>query len=178
MKPLDSQILNSEKILLSDSDIKNLTFDRCKILVYEELLNYKSIDDVFGSYEGIIVLYENTRNSGHWCLLFKVPNKLRTLYFFDPYGYAMDSEIKWSKYLIKQGFLQQPALSYLVKYSNYKLQQNKIRYQVLQDGVNTCGRHLCVRFNYRHLNERDYKTFLLGNQHYNPDFWVSILTRI
>jgi len=174
MKPLDIIIEQAEKILLTANDILRLTNNEVNILVYEELLNFKSIDDAFNGKTGIVLLFQNTRNSGHWCLLYRLNPK--TIYFFDPYGFPMDSEIKWSKYLISQGFLNQPALTYLIKKSNYKLLQNNVKYQTLADGSSTCGRWVITKFNYRHLTDKDFKTFMLGNKHYNGDFWVSILT--
>jgi len=174
MKTLDSIILNAEKILLTANDIIRLTDNKVKIVVYSDLVNYKNIDDVFEDKQGIVLLYQNTQNSGHWVLLYKLPKNI--LYFFDPYGFQLDSELKWSSYLVQQGFLKEPALSYLIKNSQYKLLQNKVKYQQLANGVNTCGRHIICRFNYRNMKDKEYQVFLFNNQHYNPDFWVSILT--
>lgn len=174
IKPLDAIILNAEKILLTNNDILEKTNNKVRIVVYEELVNYKSIDDVFDGYDGIVILYENTRSSGHWCLLYKINPK--TLYFFDPYGFQMDTEIKWSNYLVQQGFLNHPNLTFLIKNSPYKLQQNNVKYQLLKNGINTCGRWVICRFNYRHLKDKEFQTFMLGNQHYSGDFWVSVLT--
>jgi len=174
IKPLDVIIENAEKVSLSENDILRLTNNQVNIVVYEDLLNFKSIDDVFDGKQGIVLLFQNSKNVGHWTLLYRL--KQKTLFFFDPYGFKMDSEIKWSKYLVQQGFLQQPTLSYLIKNSPYKVLQNDIRYQTLSDGSSTCGRWCIVRFNYRHLTDRDFKTFMLGNRHYNGDWFVSILT--
>lgn len=175
MKPLDQLIQNAESILLTDADIRRLTNDELKIMMYEELLNYNTIDEVFGNYNGICLLYENSSaNSGHWTLLYKLNQT--TLYFFDSYSFQLDSEIKWSKYLVKKGFKTYPALTVLIKKSGYKLQQNQIRYQQLENGVNTCGRHIICRWNYRHLNDQQYSTFIKGNRHYGADFFVTILT--
>lgn len=174
MKPLDVIIEQAEKILLTANDILKQTNNQVQILVYEDLSKIKSIDDAFNGKDGIVLLFQNTRNSGHWVLLYKLPKNI--IYFYDPYGFKMDSEIKWSKYLVQQGFLQQPALSYLIKNSPYKLLQNNVKYQTLTDGSSTCGRWCITRFNYRHLSDKDFKTFMLGNKHYNGDWFVSILT--
>ena len=174
-KPLDQLVQTAESILLTDADIRRLTNDELKIMMYEELLNYNTIDEVFGNYEGICLLYENSKFSGHWCLLTRL--NATTLYFFDSYSIQLDEEIKWSKYLVKKGFKTYPALTLLIKKSGYKLQQNQIKYQQLENGVNTCGSHVCCRFIYRHLNDQEYSTFIKGNRYYGADFWVTVLIR-
>ena len=174
VKPLDQIIENAESILLSANDILEQTKNQVNILVYEDLLKLNSIDEAFDGKMGLVLLYQNSRNSGHWCLLFKTGRN--TIYFFDSYGIVMDSEIKWSRYLVTQGFLQQPALSYLIKKSSYKLLQNTVRYQTLIDGSSTCGRWCIIRFNYRDMSDKDFKTYMLGNKHYNGDFFCTLLT--
>lgn len=174
VKPLDVIIENAESILLSANDILEQTKNQVNILVYEDLLKLNSIDEAFDGKPGLVLLYQNSRNSGHWCLLFKTGRN--TIYFFDSYGIPMDSEIKWSRYLVNQGFLQQPALSYLIKKSSYKLLQNTVRYQTLIDGSSTCGRWCIIRFNYRDMSDKDFKTYMLGNKHYNGDFFCTLLT--
>ena len=138
------------------------------------MYNYKSIDEAFNGKDGIVLLFQNTRNSGHWVLLVKQPKNV--IYFYDPYGFPMDSEIKWSKYLVTKGFLHQPALTVLIKNSPYKLLQNNVRYQTLSDASSTCGRWCIIRFNYRNMSDRDFKTYMLGNKHYNGDFFCTLLT--
>jgi len=175
IKPLDVIIEQAEKILLTANDILRLTNNEVNILVYEELLIFKSIDDAFNGKTGIVLLFQNTRNSGHWTTLFFTNRK--TIYFYDSYGFQLDTEIPWSPFLKKQGYGKNPPLTALIKNSPYKLLQNKTKYQDLNNNkINTCGRWCITRFNYRHLTDKDFKTFMLGNKHYNGDFWVSILT--
>lgn len=174
MKPLDVIIENAEKILLTANDILHLTNNEVNILVYDDLVKYKTIDQVFGDKNAIVLLYQNTENSGHWVLLTKLSPKI--LYWFDSYGFQLDQEIKWSSYLLNKGYLNNPPLTYLIKNSPYKLLQNKIKYQQLSNAVNTCGRWCIVRYNYRHLKDKDFQTFILKSKHYSGDFWVSILT--
>jgi len=173
MKSLDTYILNSEKILLSATDILRLTNNEVNIVVYDDLVYYKTIDEVFDGKQGIILLYQGeNKNTGHWTLIYFLNSK--TLYFFDPYGFKIDTEIKWSPFLKK--YSNNPPLTALIKNSPYKLQQNNIKYQQLDNQVNSCGRHTVVRFNHKNMKDKEYKEFLFGNKCYNPDFWVSILT--
>jgi len=174
IKPLDVIIENAEKVLLTANDILRLTNDEVKIVIYDDLEKYKTIDEVFGNKNAIVLLYQNTQNSGHWVLLMKQSPKI--LYWFDSYAFQLDQEIKWSSYLLNKGYLKNPPLTYLIKNSPYKLLQNKVKYQELANAVNTCGKWCITRFNYRHLTDKDFKTFMLGSKHYNGDFWVSILT--
>lgn len=172
--PLDKVILKLEKILLTESDIVKMTNGNANVLLYEDLQKYNSIDDAFEGKPALVLLFQNTKFSGHWVTLYKI--KSNTLYYFDSYGFSMDSEISFSKYLISIGIKTHPTLTYLIQKSGYKIIQNKIRFQTLSNNSNTCGRWCAHRINNRHMNDKDYKTLMLGNQFYNGDFWVSILT--
>jgi len=173
-KPLDQLIINDEAILLTDSDIVNMTHGDANVLVYEDLQKYNTIDDAFEGKPALVLLFQNTRNSGHWVALYKI--KPNTMYYYDSYAFPMDSEIAFSKYLISIGMKTHPTLTYLIQKSGYKLVQNKIRFQTLSDSSSTCGRWCVHRINHRYMSDKDYATLMLGNRHYNGDFWVSLLT--
>ena len=169
---IKSLINNAEKVELDGDTMNLLTEGKCRIVAYEELENCQTIDACFKGKEGLIILYQKQNNEGHWCLLFK--QNSNTLNFFDPYAYQMDEELKFSDYNVrKHGGQAVPHLTALIQQSNYNLVQNKTRFQKLSNTINTCGRHVCVRFRMRDYSNAEYTSLFKG---VDADFYVSALT--
>jgi hypothetical protein len=165
---LDRLLIKAEDVDLSGDDIKKITEGKCEIVVYHNLANFSSIDDVLGANGCAVILYETKQNFGHWVCLFKIDNN--TLEFFDPYGFKMDSELKYATYD------NQAYLSQLVQASNYKLIENTTKLQTWAEDVNTCGRWAAVRVKMRNIQQSDFIKMFKKNQHYTADLWVSALT--
>ena len=165
-------IKNAEQVELTGTQMELITEGKCRIVSYEELENCESIDECFQGKEGLILLYQKRNNEGHWCLLFK--QNQNTLSFYDPYGFQLDEELKFSDYNLRKHQGQQVGhLTALIDKSNYKLIQNKTRFQKMESDINTCGRHVCVRFRMREYNNKYYESLFEG---VDPDFYVSALT--
>jgi hypothetical protein len=165
-------IKNAEKLELTGEQMELITEGKCRVIAYEELGSCNTIDECFKGKEGLIVLYQKTRKNGHWILLFK--ENANTLNFFDPYNFQMDEELKFSDYnLSVHNGVKTPHLTTLIKKSNYKLNQNKTRFQKMANDINTCGRHVCVRFRMRSYSNKEYDSLFKG---VDADFYVSALT--
>jgi hypothetical protein len=163
---------NAEKLELTGEQMELITEGKCRIVAYEELEDCKTIDECFAGKEGLIVLYQRRDNEGHWSIIYKQNNN--TLVFFDPYAFQMDEELKFSEYnLRKHGGEEMPHLTHLVEESNYKLIQNKVQYQKKKNDINTCGRHVCVRFRMREYSCKEYESLFKG---VDADYVVSSLT--
>ena len=179
MKPIDRIILDAEKIPLSGTDLNRITENKARILVYSELENFSNIDEAFDGGDSLIILYQHSQNFGHWCGLFRNTDWLKTkeLYFFDPYGLRIDTEIAFSEFQTRRHQGQKVAhLSHLIKESGYTVTSNDYQYQSDKKTINTCGRHVGLRLRHKDFTPSDYKIFLTKNHHYNADFWCSILT--
>jgi len=173
---LQDIVKDAEDIYLSGEDVLELTDHRCRIIKYSDLMFISSIDEVLDVDGSVIILYQKEKNKGHFCLL---TNRYKegSLYFFDPYGYDLDEEVKLADFQIRNmGGEIVPHLTHLIEKSNYDLIVNKIQYQEFEEHVSTCGRHCVVRLNYINLDDTEYNTFINKNSHYNADFWVSVLT--
>jgi hypothetical protein len=173
---LQQIVQDSEDIYLSGEDVLELTDHRCRIIKYSDLMFISSIDEILDVQGSVIILYQKEENSGHFCML---TNRYKngSLYFFDPYAYDIDEEIKLADFQIRHMHGQiVPHLTHLIQSSNYDLIVNKIQYQEFKDHINTCGRHCVTRLNYIHLDDAEYNTFINKNSHYDADFWVSVLT--
>ena len=134
---------------LSDEDIRRILGGRCKILKYGALSRYGSLDDLLPDLlDYAIVLYEEKENSGHWVGLLKYNNLFE---FFDPYGLIPDKELSWVGLKTRRTLNEAtPYMSILLKKEHYVY--NHVKYQNLDDYVNTCGSHVCHRI-YRLLHD-------------------------
>jgi hypothetical protein len=143
----------NEKITipLGDVDIKNRLFDKSvKIIVYEDLANYKNITQLLPrKRDAVIILYQRKENYGHWTCLLRNDNNIL---FFDPYGVRPDKQLLWTKVYLRRQLNQKiPHLSHLLNNAEsegFKVTFNETEYQDDVTGVNTCGRHVVSIVNY------------------------------
>lgn len=146
---------------LSSQDIKKFMNDDCLILPYEDLKNYKDINDVFNTTDYVFLLYPISKNYGHWVLLMNVDNRIE---FFDSYGIFTDMEYKY-------GTKRTPKyLSSLLIKSNpkYKLYYNEIQFQ--EWNTNYCGYFCVVRALNSKMSLRNFQKNLSDN--YDPSQYV------
>lgn len=129
-----------------------------KILKYSQLANYQTINELLPEDKDFrIILTESKSNEGHWCCILKYNNVIE---WFDSYGCRPDGELSFISKTMK--LLLGENKHYLSRLLNTKLSNqnviyNKTRFQVLDDGINTCGkwtilRILMMKFGYN-LNE-------------------------
>ena len=178
MPTVKQTIVKAERIELSDDDLNDLTRGKCNILTYEDLEKYNTIDEVLGEHKCAIILFQSTEITGHWTTIFTSHQNPNELIFYDPYGWSIDSELKYSKYNLRIHNGQEvPHLSHLIEQSNYKVVSNPNQYQSNSKDINTCGRHVAVRVVFRKMSRNQYKHFILNSfEGMNPDQTVSMLT--
>lgn len=173
---MDQIIKKAEKYDLSGDDIMRMCKNKVKIISYEDMENYKILDDIFDNNNATIILYETKKNFGHWTLLLKTSSNV--LEFFDPYGLKPDEELKMDNNYntrLHNGVLV-PHLTYLLNDSSYKLNYNKKRLQQFLKDINTCGRWCVSRVLMRHLDLSTYQKLFTNNVNHTPDFWVTSYT--
>lgn len=172
---MDKIIKNAEIMDLSGEDIMRMCKNKVKIIDYETMENYKTIDDVFDNNNATIILYETKKNFGHWTLLLKDNDNLE---FFDPYGLKPDEELKYDNNYntrIHNGVLV-PHLTHLLNDSPYKLNYNKKRLQKMLKDINTCGRWCVSRVILRNYTLPEFQKLFTDNVNHTPDFWVTAYT--
>ena len=167
---MEKQIINKEKVSLSDGNILHLTENKCNVMPYDELLNYKTLDEALGEYGALCVLYETSQNFGHWVAVIKNNDLIE---FFDPLSSKPDRE--W-KFIIAE-YRKKPYLSHLMRESPYKLSYNEYKFQKNKRGINTCGRHCAMRIILKDYTLEQYKQ-IMTNKKYDPDFLVTLFTEI
>ena len=77
---------------LSGGDILNALDQKCNLVLYSQIHNFNSIEELLGKYKKCVILYHTSENYGHWTALYE--NK-GTIYFFDSYGIIPDNELKF-----------------------------------------------------------------------------------
>ena len=175
MSGIDLNIKKSEQYDLSDNDILRITDNKTKIFLYSDLENVNTIDEILQPYGCCVILYQLEANIGHWVCLIKRGD--RKIEFFDPYGFAIDEELKYSKYnLRKHNGKIVPHLTALLEKSNYSIKSNTVKLQQFKEHVNTCGRYCALRIRFKDVSINKFIELFTKNKYYNSDFWVSAMT--
>lgn len=193
-KRMTDNIDQIEKIPLSSQDIRDSMDEKVKVIRYGELSEYNNIDDLLYPYNNVAILYQTKPNYGHWTCIFKRKVKRgekgyrrgtnEEIEFFDPYGIMLDDELEFIPYQFRVESNQvNKYLTHLLMKSKYPININNIPFQQLKDGVNSCGRHVCLRMLLKNMSLKDYtKIFMSGNQKKyggaNSDATVSLLSEM
>ena len=93
------------------------------------------------------------------------------MYHFDSYGFDAN---------VEQNYTDTPNITQFAHncaISNITLKSSTFQYQVMSPDVNTCGRHVSVRYLYRVLDDKEYSQLML-RQRDNPDFIVTCMTKL
>lgn len=137
--------------------------DRKKIITYPQLSRINKIEDLLPKKEDfIIILYLTKENYGHWICLTRRDNVIE---FFDPYGYQIDTELKWADrdFREKSNSNYPYLLELLTDAANrgYEIHFNHYNLQKKDPKISTCGYHSALRCVFKHLNLEEYVNFLL-----------------
>lgn len=169
-----SELKNRERDQLSERDIQRIAAPtNVKILVYEDLASMDTINDIFpGSTEAVALLYQTSRNSGHWVtLLFN--KDARRLTFYDSYGFRVDDELKLENYN-HEAYLTRILGNSTHLFDNFD--ENNKRMQARVEDVNTCGRYTALRCRYKDLKNSEFNDMIKPIMLKHPDDVVTMLT--
>lgn len=169
---MDKLINDAENIDLSKENILEITKNACDVVVYHNLGNYGSIQDLLGEKGAIILLYETKKNFGHWVAIFYTNDARNEIEFFDSYGFAPDEELNYAKYD------DQPFLKEMLSNSKLKIIYNKTRLQTMADDMNTCGRWTATRIAMRNTPLQQFVSLFKNKGRYGGDWMVSAMTYI
>lgn len=132
--------------MMSDADIHR-HLGAGKVLKYSELANYNDINELLPNNKDFkVILVESSVNQGHWVCVMKYNNILE---YFSSYGTQPQYDFKFIppmvKHLLGQGGNLLINLLKNTKQKDQKVYYNKKRFQVIDDGINTCGRWCIAR---------------------------------
>ena len=122
---IDELVKEGESYSFTEDDMEQMTNNKYKLYLYEDLEGVKSINELLGINGGFLLLYEvGDENTGHYIGVFTQPNK--TLEVFDSYGLGVDDEIQYADYQLRRhdGDIV-PHLTHLLEQSDYKIISNK-----------------------------------------------------
>ena len=132
---------------LSDEQIVELCKPlQVKIITYNQLKNYDSIEQLFAHCKNIALLFRYQPNYGHWVsLLYYPPNLIEV---FDSLGQMIDNELMADDSTNKMLGQNDPTLSKLLfnwlnENKNHKIWYNEIPFQ--HKNTETCGRWTAYR---------------------------------
>jgi hypothetical protein len=128
---------------MGDNDIK-IYFPDAKIIVYNDLNDIKSINELLPKDKSyFFLLIEQKVNNGHWVCINKLDNKIE---FFDSYGGKPDSQLSWIPMEKREELgSDEKRLTELFRKSGLKVNYNPFKYQEVDNDIQTCGRHCCMR---------------------------------
>ena len=154
-----SQLKELENIPLSDKQIRKLVNNKVSVILYPNLVNYKTIEDVLGPYGAAFILFESKPKYGHWVLLFQLDEC--TLEFFNPYNGFPDDSLNYISINFRKISNQlHTTLSRLMYKSPFCLTYNEFQFQEKNRNIKTCGRHCGFRLMNRFLNLYEYKDLI------------------
>tara|TARA_R110002073_G_scaffold53343_3_gene137742 strand:+ start:12233 stop:12766 length:534 start_codon:yes stop_codon:yes gene_type:complete len=169
---MDNLLKNAESIDLDEGEIRDITEGKCNILSYHNLENVSDINDILKN-GACIILYETHYNVGHWCALFVNVENNNIIEFFDPYGKAPDTELRYALYNLVNG---KPYLTNLLEKSKYEVSYSNERLQTWDKDTNTCGRWCSLRIRLKKLEKMEFVKLFKDNKCYLPDLWATSLT--
>lgn len=151
---------------ISDSDLRRYFGSEIdsSVIKYSELANYNSIESLLPYDKSFkIILFENDYNRGHWVLILRYG---KTIEFFNSYGLKPNADFgfiskKKAELLGQNPIYLKKLLDDAIK-KMYDVIYNKMRFQQLKNGINTCGRWIIFRIillKYFNYNLKDFINF-------------------
>lgn len=142
----------------SKTQLMKIMDNKMKILNYPDLKNYKNVNDLLNPYGGCIILYETTKNNGHWVLLYEHKG---TINFFDSYGFKYPND---EMNFINPEFQHKNEMDKMLLYNlifQYPVEHNDIQYQSFSPLIKSCGLWCCSRYILKDLSPKQFQKYFL-----------------
>lgn len=170
---------------LTEFQIKEKLDNKCNVIPYSKIKNYKTIEQMLGPYKRCVILFENQPNYGHWACAFF--DRLGRLNFFNSYGnYSEDGKknsgfpdayLPFIDKRYRKAFSEDlPYLSNLFLKSKYELEYNDKQYQKMNKDIKTCGYWCVMRLKFEDMTDEEFYNFIQTNCKYHglsPDELVA-----
>ena len=152
---------------LSGIEVLNLLNNKCNLVQYSDLHNIKSIDELLGSHNKCVLLYQTSHNYGHWCCVWEHND---IIFFFDSYGSKPDSQLNFVPHDMKDELNSNH--NYLIRLlykSGKKVEFNQYQFQSRDPEVATCGRWCVNRLRFPEISINDYHDIFKQSSKYIPN---------
>tara|TARA_R110000751_G_scaffold10539_2_gene38366 strand:- start:2794 stop:3294 length:501 start_codon:yes stop_codon:yes gene_type:complete len=141
-------------ISLSATQVLNLLDNKANFVQYSDLHKIPTIDELLGQYKKCVLLYQTSRNYGHYVALWEYND---TIFFFDSYGGIVDSQLKYVPPDLKDELNSNH--NYLIRLmynSGKKVEFNQYALQSREPDVSTCGRWTVNRLRFPEISINEY----------------------
>ncbi len=169
----------SSSYALSDQDIRQILKGHTRVVPYPELHKYSSLDELLGTDDSVVLLFETKPYYGHYVSVIK-RTKDKIYEVFDPYGiYKPDDELKFINEKFRlQSDQDYPYLSRLLVESDpsYQIAYNDHYLQEENPDIATCGRWSIMRILFKDLNVDEFAHLMESDPVLNPDEVVTEVT--
>lgn len=171
---MEAKIKRYKNKSLSNMDVLKICNNKADFYTYPEIVKYKTLDDLLGKHQAVILLYLTKANYGHFCALLKQNNN--TISFFDSYGLMPDDELKFAPiYFRKKNNQYKSHLTKLMYESGYDIDYNNHKLQEKMSDIATCGRWTGMRILFRNLTNDQFAE-LFKKTGMKPDELITLLT--
>lgn len=173
---------------MSDYDIRLYLGKNAKIITYDELKNYKTIDDIMPNHKDFVVILfrEDTEGHNHWIGMTKDKSK-NAVYHFCSYGSYPDEYLfTWINCKMRKKLGEDRAyMTDLLNSCVYDVFYNDIKYQLMEykgdDNIATCGRHLTnfiINFIDNGMDLKKYYEYMRGLQQKQKKTYDAIVSEL
>jgi len=161
---------------LDGHEVLDIAGKKTKLIVYEDLKNYRTLSDLLKPYGSVVILYEWQRQGnnsiGHYISVNKVKDSIE---HFDSLMFLPDQELKMVPKNIRKSTRQDHTyLTRLYSESGYPISYNHHKLQA--DNTSTCGRWAGLRCRFKHIDLDTFAKFFLNNKNIDPDYLITLLT--
>jgi hypothetical protein len=140
---------------LSTIDLLNALGNEVKVLSYDQVKDYSSIDELLEPFGRVILLYfwKTRPKQGHWVCVFKTPRN--TIEFFDSFG-TLESQLRQipKRFRMENGE-DYPLLTELLYQCPYQVEYNDKKLQ--DDDSSVCGRYVLARLSTPNMKIEDFQ---------------------
>jgi len=172
MDALNKEVYRS----LSGDEVLDIADGKAKLIVYEDLKNFRTLDELLSPHASVVILYEwereNDSSYGHYVAVNRVKDSIE---HFDSLMFLPDRELGLVPENIKKGTRQDHTyLTRLYSASGYPISYNHHKLQA--DDTATCGRWAGLRCRMKNIDLDVFANYFLNNGVMSPDQLVTILT--
>ena len=143
-----AKVKQNIKTPLTDGDLERYIGKKPEdIIKYSDLKNYPKITDLLpASKDSVIILIEDSYNSGHWVCIFRDGKNIE---YYNSYGSKWDTDWRFINRMVRtilgQNTNELTRLMDDAEKDGFRTTWNKHRFQKIGSGVQTCGRHCIFR---------------------------------
>lgn len=184
--PIDlDRIRERLKTPTSGKDLKYMLGDKVKIVLYDDLKNYNTLDELLQPYRQTIILYPlpGSEDVGHWCCVFEqVGNSNNIVQYFDSFGCYPDdniSRVNKENAIEGKSLIDKHLLKLMIESPHEDFHYNDCSFQNRDNPMsNCCGLWCVLRLKNNNLSCEQFEKLFFDlpvQYRIQPDLWCTTL---